>query len=202
MRKTIPEMTTEELRQVMPIIIKEHSSNYNEWYETEKQNIINNVKSENIIRMNHIGSSAVEGLPAKPIIDILLEVDGSCSEAKLTENLKEIGYWLWRHDPSGSMKLLFIKGYTSADGFAGFEEKVYNLHVRYCGNWDELYFRDYLIAHPDTADEYAKLKSDILNGLNNEISIFEVGYEKAKIDFVEKYSNIAKQEFQDRYKPR
>lgn len=202
MKKTIPEMTAEELRQVMPIRIKEHSSNYNEWYESEKQNIINAVKFENIIRINHIGSSAVEGLLAKPIIDILLEVDGCCNETQITNDLKTLGYWLWRHDPAGSMKLLFIKGYTSADGLAGFEEKVYNLHVRYFGNWNELYFRDYLIAHPDTANEYAKLKSDILNEFNNDISIFEVGYERAKIDFVEKYSHIAKQEFRDKYKPR
>jgi len=39
------------------------------------------------------------------------------------------------------------KGYTP-DGFAS---KVYHLHVRYAGDWDELYFRDFLIAHPDKA---------------------------------------------------
>jgi GrpB-like predicted nucleotidyltransferase (UPF0157 family) len=33
-----------------------------------------------------------------------------------------------------------------------------HVHVRYSGDWDELYFRDYLMSHTDTAAEYAKLK--------------------------------------------
>ncbi len=59
---------------------------------SEKQNILNVKKSEDIARINHIGSSAVEGLIAKPTIDILLEIDGCCTVTKLVEDLKAIGY--------------------------------------------------------------------------------------------------------------
>jgi GrpB-like predicted nucleotidyltransferase (UPF0157 family) len=52
------------------------------------------------------------------------------------------------------LQLDFNKGYTP-DGFA---ERVYHLHIRYTGDWDELHFRDYLIAHPEAATEYAALK--------------------------------------------
>ena len=52
------------------------------------------------------------------------------------------------------VKLSFNKGYTPE----GFADRVYHLHVRYFGNWPELYFRDFLIAHPDVAGEYERLK--------------------------------------------
>jgi GrpB-like predicted nucleotidyltransferase (UPF0157 family) len=42
--------------------------------------------------------------------------------------------------------MMFMKGYTSK----GFEGQVFHVHVRYRGDWDELYFRDYLINHPET----------------------------------------------------
>ncbi len=75
------------------------------------------------------------------------------------------------------------------------------------GNWDELYFRDFLIANPDVATEYGNLKLNILKDIEKGIieripNGVPNGYSKAKLAFVEKYSKVAKQEFQNRYKPR
>lgn len=95
-------------------------------YESEKKNILNAVKAQDIARINHIGSSAVKGLIVKPTIDILLEIDGCCDVTKLVYDLKVIGYGdeiLTRTDDP--MRLLLGKGYSS-DGYA---EKVYHLHV-------------------------------------------------------------------------
>lgn len=204
MKKKVSELSFDEFKKTFPIILKEYNENYKDWYESEKQNIINAVKAEDIARINHIGSSAVEGLIAKPTIDILLEIDGCCNVTKLVDDLKVIGYGdeiFMRND--NPMRLMLGKGY-STDGYA---EKVFHLHVRYLGNWDELYFRDFLIANTDVANEYGKLKLNILkdiekglieripNGVPN-------GYSEAKLVFVEKYSKYAKQEFQNRYNPR
>ena len=67
--------------------------------------------------MNHIGSSAVEGVIAKPTIDMLLEIDGCCNVTRLVDALKAIGYgeaiFIRWDDP---MKLLLGKGY-SIDGY-------------------------------------------------------------------------------------
>lgn len=204
MKKKVSELSIDEWKKTFPIILKGYNENYKDWYESEKQNILNAVKAEDIVRINHIGSTAVEGLIAKPIVDILLEIDGCCNITKLIDNLKVIGYgdeiYSRNDDP---MKLLLGKGFSS-DGYA---EKVYLLHVRYLGNWDELYFRDFLIANPDVATEYGELKLNIIkdiekgliermpNGVPN-------GYSQAKLEFVKKYTNSAKQEFHDRYKPR
>lgn len=204
MKKRVSELSAVEFKKTFPIILKEYDVRYKEWYENEKLKILNAVNTEDVVRINHIGSSAVEGLTAKPTIDILLEIDGCCNVTKLVDDLRVIGYgdeisMRW-NDP---MKLLLGKGY-SCDGYA---EKVFHLHVRYLGNWDELYFRDLLIAHPEVAAEYGKLKQDILRDIE-EGKIQRIsngkpnGYSEAKLRFVEKYSKYAKQEFHNKYSPK
>ena len=184
-------MSIEELWELFPIILKEHNPQYKDWYKIEKQSIMRTINAENIVRINHIGSSAVGGLLAKPTVDILLEIDDGYSAKQVIADLKAAG-WELMQQKKDPMELSFNKGYTP-DGFA---EKVYHLHVRYFGNWDELYFRDYLITHPNVAAQYGKLKQDLLKKYKNNRD----GYTDAKSDFVLKYSRIAKQEFQNKYK--
>ena len=81
--------------------------------------------------------------------------------------------------------------------FRSFAKKVFHLHVRYFGNWNELYFRDYLIAHPDVAAEYGKLKLCLLKKFEHDRD----GYTEAKSEFVLKYSTAAREEFKNKYKP-
>jgi GrpB-like predicted nucleotidyltransferase (UPF0157 family) len=91
------------------------------------------------------------------------------------------------------LKLAFNKGYTPN----GFAEKVYHLHIRYSGDWNELYFRDYLQMHDEVAAEYGKLKLHLAEQYKHDRD----GYTNAKSDFVVKYTNLAKKEFSGRYKP-
>lgn len=191
MKNQLSEMSLKELWKLFPILLEAHNPQYKDWYEIERQIILNKIKPENIIRINHIGSSAVTGLISKPTVDILLEVDGCCAATQLIDNLCAIG-WVLMWQENDPMKLTFNKGYTP-DGFA---EKVYHLHVRYAGDWNELYFRDFLIAHSDVADEYGKIKMSLWKDFKNDRD----GYTEAKSNFVLQYSKAAKQEFQDRYK--
>ena len=91
------------------------------------------------------------------------------------------------------VKLSFNKGYTPQ----GFADRVYHLHVRYFGNWSELYFRDFLIAHSDVAREYERLKLKLWKQYEHDRD----GYTEAKTDFVRRYSDMAKIEFSNRYLP-
>jgi len=178
---------------LFPIILKEHNPQYINWYEDEKRDILNAVEPENIIRINHIGSSAVVGLVSKPTIDILLEIDGCCDVTKLTNALNGIGWGIMSQE-NDPMKIKFCKGYTPD----GFSEKVFHLHVVYVGDWSELYFRDYLIEHPDVAAEYGNIKLSLLKNLEHDRD----GYTKAKSDFILKYTDVAKHEYSGRYKPK
>ena len=193
MKKQLHEMSNQELWELFPIILKEHNPQYKVWYEIEKQSILEKIKTDDIIRINHIGSSVVEGLLAKPTIDILLEMDGCCNVTQLKADLETMG-WSLNKQENDPLSLMFIKGYTS-DGFA---DRVYHLHVRYVGDWDELYFRDYLIKHADIAKEYGNLKLRLLKAFEHDRD----KYTDEKSDFVLKYSTMAKKEFQDKYKPK
>lgn len=194
MGKELSEMTLEELWRLFPIILKEHNKDYKSWYEIEKKCLLNCINHKNILRINHIGSSAVEGLISKPTVDILLEVDNETEIEKLTNTLTENGWILMSSRKDPNMQLSFNKGYTKG----GFAEKVYHLHVRYYGNWNELYFRDYLIEHKEVADEYGKFKLGLLEKYKHNRD----GYTDAKAEFILKYTEKAKEEYRDRYNPK
>jgi len=187
-------MSRKELWELFPIILKEHNPQYKEWYEIENKQLFCCIRKQDIKRISHIGSSAVEGLIAKPTVDILLEVDDNCVIAKLIEGLCENSWTLMSSEYEPDLKLVFNKGYTP-DGFA---KKVYHLHVRYLRDWDELYFRDYLLDHPDVAVQYGKLKL----GLWKEFEHNRDGYTEAKSEFIRRYKEKAKIKYKGRYIPK
>lgn len=185
-------MSLEELWKLFPIMMKEHNPEYKKWYLQEEQDLINIIGKQNIKRINHIGSTAVNGLLAKPIIDILLEIDNNYDIELLKEILLKADWLLMSIEMEPTFKLSFNKGYTTK----GFAEKVFHLHVRYFDNWDELYFRDYLIDHNNTAIEYGKLKST----LKKQYEHNRDEYTNKKSGFILKYSKIAKQTYRNKYK--
>lgn len=132
MGKELSEMTLEELWELFPIILKEHNTDYKNWYEIEKQNLLNCIDKKYIKRINHIGSSAVEGLVSKPTVDILLELDDVCDIEELSNTLMQKGWILMSTQKDPYMSMTFNKGYIKE----GFAEKVYHLHIRYYDNWN------------------------------------------------------------------
>ena len=122
----------------------------------------------------------------------MLEIDGACSVSEAAEALENLGWGLMSRE-NDPVKLSFNKGYTPQ----GFADRVYHLHVRYFGNWPELYFRDFLKAHPDVAGEYERLKLKLWKQYEYDRD----GYTEAKTDFIKRYSDIAKIEFNNKYLP-
>lgn len=188
MSKPLNELTNEELWKLFPIILSEHLPFWKERYESEKELIANAIGSKNIVRMNHYGSTSVPGLIAKPTIDILLEIAEDACLEKLQQNMMSIGYLYspQPNDPPPSM--MFMKGYTPR----GFEGQVFHVHMRYGGDWDELYFRDYLKSHPDAAAEYSELKKQLMK----KFEFDRDGYTQAKGDFIRRTTALARQERQ------
>ncbi|TCO67891.1 GrpB family protein [Marinisporobacter balticus] len=194
MGKTLSGMSLEELWELFPIILKEHNPAYKEWYLIEKDKIVNTVGRNDIKRINHIGSSSIEGLISKPTVDILLEVDCNCDIEKLQSKLNNAGWTLMSFESKPDINISFNKGYT----LNGFAEKVFHFHVRFWGDWNELYFRDYLLVHKEVAKEYGKLKQ----GLKEQYEYNRDRYTKAKTEFIMKYTKIARKDFGNRYAPK
>ena len=180
MSKMLSEMTLEELWQLFPIILTEHQGCWADWFNEEKTFLSAILP---LTKISHIGSTAVPGIWAKPTVDILMEIGHDTDMHSLKNILADNGYSCMSEEES---RMSFNKGYTEN----GFAERVFHLHLRYDGDNDELYFRDYLIAHPDVAKEYEKLKL----GLWKQFEHDRDGYTERKTDFVKKYTKIAKEE--------
>lgn len=191
MVKELSELTLEELWILFPIILKDYNPAYPQWYQDQKDQLTNTLATGAIKRLSHIGSTAVKGLLSKPTIDILLEIDDDTDIDLLKRQLEEAGWLLMHHKKEPELNYVFNKGYTKY----GFEEKVYHLHVRHLSDWNELYFRDYLIDHPDIAESYGALKASLLDAYENNRD----GYTDAKTEFIKKHTEEARKNYKGRY---
>lgn len=187
MAKKLSEMTLEELWALFPIILKEHQSSWKDWYVEEEALLRENLPAE-AVRISHIGSTAVETIWAKPIVDILVEMPVGYDLCSLTDTLAACGY---RCMSRGKTRLSFNKGYTEN----GFAEKVFHLHLRYAGDNQELYFRDWLIEHPKDAKEYEALKISLWKRYEHDRD----GYTEQKADLVAEMTAKALAEYRERF---
>ena len=187
MSKKLSEMSLEELWQLFPIFLTEHKICWAEWYAEEKAVL------EEIIpqaeRINHIGSTAVSFIWAKPIIDILVEVPEKYDLHNIRNTLVNNGYICMSQSTD---RVSLNKGYTES----GFAERVFHLHLRYAGDNDELYFRDYLIEHPHIAIEYEKMKLKLWKEYEHNRD----EYTNAKTEFIQSYTEKAKSLYRNRYR--
>jgi GrpB-like predicted nucleotidyltransferase (UPF0157 family) len=181
------ETDKERQARIYPIILSEYNPAWSEWFAEEKANLERLIGAENIARISHFGSTSVPGLTAKPTVDILLEIRDDANLSRLIDALSAPEYICLNPPdmPTLPPHLMFLKGYLP-DGFA---EKVYHIHVRYLGDPDEFYFRDYLIAHPDAAAEYAGLKHRLFQNYEHDRD----GYTAAKGAFIKEVTKQAKE---------
>ena len=151
MGKELSEMSLEELWELFPIFLVAHNDKWNLYYD-EIENLLKNALSKyQIKRISHIGSTAISGIWAKDIIDVLIEVSEDSNIGNIAEVIEKNGFIRMSTETN---RISFNRGYTK-DGFA---DKVFHVHLRYIGDNDELYFRDYLNEHMQIAKEYETMK--------------------------------------------
>ena len=185
MAKDLTTMTFEELGRLFPIIITEYNQEWPELYQTEKELLVKTLGDE-IKRIHHIGSTAVPHMYAKPTIDILIEINENVNTENLKGQLRSIGYHFSPRHDNPPPHMMFMKGYTPE----GFKGQAYHVHIRYTGDWDELYFRDYLIAHPGIAREYVQLKLHLQKLFRQD----REGYTHGKGEFIREMTRRAREE--------
>lgn len=136
-----------------------------------------------ITRLEHFGSTAVPGLAAKPIIDVLVGVQ-SLAEARQTavSLLAALGYSYW-HDNPHPDRMFFVKG-LPPNG-----PRSHHVHMvePTSALWDRLLFRDYLRQHPAEAARYAQLKYDLAARYRND----REAYTAAKADYINRITEAA-----------
>ncbi|MBZ2024027.1 GrpB family protein [Streptococcus sanguinis] len=188
MSPSLEEMSLEELWQLFPIFLREHQDEWKDWYAEERLRLLSFLPEHQIVRLSHIGSTSVETIWAKPIVDIMLEIPKETDMAAMRDLLLKNGYLLMSESQE---RMSFNKGYTPS----GFAERVFHLHLRYEGDHDELYFRDYLQEHPAVAKDYEKLKLSLWKQYEHNRD----AYTEAKTDFIKNYTDEAKKLYGGRY---
>lgn len=185
----------ETLEEKIARVVKEdvavvpYDSRWPSIFHEEKQHLLSCLPPTLIRRIEHFGSTAVPGLMAKPIVDMLIEV------TSLDETRREIppileprGYdYFWRPtwgDDTPPFYAWFIKR-----GSQG--KRTHHIHMVEADfeHWDRLLFRDYLIEHSKVAQEYVALKLRLCNTYAKD----RVAYTEAKTDFIRRVTKAAKE---------
>lgn len=137
------------------------------------------------LQIEHIGSTSVPGLGAKPVIDILLGLPDFAMADALVSCMQELGYaYIDRFEDVMPYRRLFVQG-------AGESRRV-NIHSVEIGSefWQRhLMFRDYLRSHDETRDAYHQLKRELAKQDWEEVS----EYAAAKTRFIREIERKARE---------
>ncbi len=185
---SLESMNRQELSRLFPIFLVAYNSEWPALFEQEACNIQRSIPQNFIFRIRHFGSTSVPEMVAKPTIDILLEIYEGTDPDFIITSFRDLAYYYTPQPENPAPHMMFMKGYTP-NGFYG---QSFHVHVRYPGDWDEIYFRDFLRIHPDIATEYASLKFQ----LQKKFEFDRDAYTQAKSSFIQYYTKIARENFQ------
>ena len=132
------------------------------------------VLDQQVVAIHHIGSTAIPNISAKPIIDMLVVVQDIEKIDDFNEEMTKQGY-----RPRGERGIpgrrFFIKGDDA--------NRTHHIHIFQTGNPEierHLNFRDYMIAHPEEAQAYGRLKEELTQRFPHDIE----GYMAGKDGFI------------------
>lgn len=159
-----------------PILVVDYDPQWPILFEQEKERILTTLKSH-VLMVEHIGSTAVPGLAAKPVIDIGVGIRSLADASILIPSIEKLAYV---YEPALEQLLpecrFFWKGTPTAH--------TTHLHLAEADNpvlVRPLQFRDYLRKYPDAAVEYGSLKKQLAKRCGQDIEAYVTG----KTGFIE-----------------
>ncbi len=167
-------MTTKKLNH--PIEVVPYDTTWPEQFKSEME-LLKPLFQDNLVQYFHFGSTAIPNMPAKPTIDMMIEVKDISKIDALNSALAELGYdAMGEYGISG--RRFFIKGE---------EKRTHHLHVYQTGNpnMKSRAFVEYFIANPEDAKAYALLKIDLAKKYPNNRQAYTDG-KNAFLDAIEK----------------
>lgn len=157
-----------------------YHSRWAEHFHREEELLLK-VMGEAALDIQHVGSTSIVGMPAKPIVDILVGLESLPVVEPFVENLKQIGYED-RGNGEEPGRRYFVKG----------AEERRTHHLNFCELngvfWTRhVAFRDYLGKHPEVANQYAALKAELARKFSHD----RRAYTNGKEEFVRSILNLA-----------
>ncbi|MBI2620836.1 GrpB family protein [candidate division WWE3 bacterium] len=164
--------------------LESYNPRWREFFEKEKS-ALKQVLGDRFIAAEHVGSTAIPSLKAKPILDLMLAIENLSDWDWLKEPLSKLGYVFCRDSTQEKRRILFVKGPQ--------ENRTHYLKVAEFNSdfWTEhIIFRDYLISNSRYREEYQKLKENLFDthAVNREL------YTKGKEEFIQKILKLAEYE--------
>lgn len=161
-----------------------HQPAWAKWLR-EEAGLLRAALGEHAVRIEHVGSTAVPGLDAKPILDIVVAVPDMSDATAFEQTLAPLGYV---HKPENDMpgRLFFVKG--TADG-----RSTHHLNITELGTecwFTHVAFRDYLRSHREARGQYQTLKRELARKHRND----RAAYLQGKADFIRRVLDAAQQE--------
>jgi GrpB-like predicted nucleotidyltransferase (UPF0157 family) len=159
-----------------------HDERWHDLFAEEKARLLEAV-GEMVEAVEHVGSTSVCGIAAKPILDIAAAVKDRAAGEKCVAPLEGIGY-TYRGENGIAGRFYFVKGAA--------ERRTHHLHLYAADNTElknHLFFRDYLRRNPSIAAEYDGLKKDLAAKYPGDRDAYLDG----KAAFVEKILKLAQQ---------
>lgn len=154
--------------------LESHRAEWESEYETETERLCG-LLGDHVHEFEHVGSTAVDGLPAKPIIDVLGVVESLETARELVPILEEHGYE-YRPKDGVDDRVFLAKGPRIA------RTHYLSLTTPDSATYrEQLAFRDYLRADPDVANEYGDLKHELAAQYPDD----RASYTAEKSDFIE-----------------
>jgi GrpB-like predicted nucleotidyltransferase (UPF0157 family) len=175
------------------VAIVPYDPRWPELFRLERDHLLSCLPGDLIRRIEHFGSTAVPGLAAKPVVDVLVEVtDLQAARARIAPVLESQGYdYFWRptHGDDGPP---FYAWFIKRDPSTG--ARTHHIHMvegHFVEHWDRLLFRDYLIDHPTVAKDYESLKARLSSAFPKD----RVAYTRGKTEFIVLVTAQAKQHY-------
>lgn len=158
-----------------------HNLRWRDAFDAEAQ-LVATALGENVVAIHHIGSTAIPNIYAKPVIDLLVEVREITEVDRQSSAMRSLGYEV--------MGEFGIPGrrYFRKDNEEGI--RTHQVHSFEIGSSEvarHLAFRDYLIAHPDDAHRYSRLKRKLADEHAQNME----GYIAGKDDFIKEIDRRA-----------
>ncbi len=155
-------------------------------YEEERKRILGAIGAW-LVDIQHIGSTAVPGLAAKPIIDIMPGIRGLAGIVEVIQPMQSLGY---QYFPEYEVQLPERRYFRRPAGETFRGRGTHHVHIVEPASafWRRhLAFRDYLRLHPGAAEEYATLKRRLAAQYRTD----PVGYTDAKTEFITRVEALA-----------
>lgn len=129
-----------------------HNLEWNALFQTEAA-LVKGALGENTMAVHHIGSTAIPGIQAKPIIDLLVEVQSIIQVDEQNSPMEQLGYEVMGE--FGIPGRRFFRK-NNPNGIRTHHIHIFNHSSAQVQR--HLAFRDYMIAHPSDAKQYSELK--------------------------------------------